>query len=65
MVHRPRTWRRSSFCANNGCIEVEFAELNTVLVRSSKHQENTLIFTEEEWRAFIEGAKRGEFDVPQ
>ena len=57
-------WRKSSRSGNNGqCVEVRDQGIS-VQVRDSKHQTGpVLTFTPEEWRAFIGGAKDGEFDL--
>lgn len=59
---------RSNGSGGNNCVEVEldFAENNgTVHVRDSKDPAGpVLVFTVAEWRAFIEGVKRDEFDLP-
>jgi len=55
-------WRRSSRCATSECIEVA-RERDTVLVRDSKSPETpALRYTPEEFRAFAEGIKAGDFD---
>jgi len=57
-------WKKSSRSGTGGnCIEV--AELpSAVLVRDSKDPEGPrLAFTQSEWRAFVDGAKDGEFDI--
>jgi hypothetical protein len=57
------TWRKSTRSGANGnCVEV--AEFNNaVALRDSKDPTGpALLFTSEEWAAFIEGAKDGEFD---
>jgi Domain of unknown function (DUF397) len=56
-------WRRSSYCANNSCVEVEFSS-DQVAVRDSKDQHGpVLLFTRNEWDAFLKGARSGEFDL--
>jgi hypothetical protein len=57
------SWRRSSRCAVNGCVEVD-TSAGTVRVRDSKHPDGpVLTFGVEEWRAFVVGVKGAEFDV--
>lgn len=54
-------WRKSSYCGTSSCVEVAMVE-NGVMVRDSKEPETDfLIFTREEWRAFITGVLAGEF----
>jgi hypothetical protein len=57
------TWRKSIISDTGGCVEVAFAE-GTVGVRDTKAQGAgpILEFNEREWRAFIAGARSGEFD---
>ena len=59
-------WKKSSRSNGNGgnnCVEV--AVLDTAIaVRDSKDPTGpALIFTRDEWAAFLGGAKDGEFDV--
>ena len=58
-------WRKSTRSGDNGGACVEVATLpDAVAVRDSKNPTAaTLIFTPAEWRAFVEGAKDGEFDI--
>jgi Domain of unknown function (DUF397) len=56
-------WRRSTYCANNSCVEVAFLD-NQIAVRDSKDQNGPMLrFTQAEWTAFLDGARNGEFDV--
>ncbi len=68
MIHPDITgavWHKSSRSENNGGACVEVAELSdAVAVRDSKDQSGPiLIFTPEEWRAFVGGVKDGEFEL--
>lgn len=64
------TWRKSSYSGGNGdCVEVANLGENDVMfegvraVRDSKNPNGpVLLFTVAEWRAFLAGAKDGEFD---
>ena len=55
-------WMKSSFSASNGaCVEVRPGDI--VDVRHSKFPNaGQVSFTLTEWRAFIKGAKAGQFD---
>ncbi len=57
-------WVKSSSSGPSGnCVEVAF-QGDGVLVRDSKDPEGpTLVFTRNEWDAFVAGAKGGEFNV--
>jgi hypothetical protein len=59
-------WRKSSYSGNNGgnCVEVASNLPGIVAVRDSKDREGlVLTFTPNEWIAFIQGARSGEFDL--
>lgn len=58
------TWQKSSFCNGaSSCVEIGEGENGNVLVRDSKDQDGPmLVFTPSEWKAFLAGAKKGEFD---
>jgi len=58
-------WRKATASGNGGsnCVEVAFHE-EAVLVRNSRHSSGPmLVFTANEWAAFLDGARRGEFDA--
>jgi hypothetical protein len=57
-------WRKSSSCIQGGCVEVSQPVTDTILVRDSKNPDGAfLTFTADEWRAFLDGARAGEFDA--
>lgn len=56
------SWRRASGCDSNTCVEVAYAD--DVLVRDSKDPDGPVLrFTPDEWTAFTEGVRGGEFDL--
>ena len=57
------TWRTSARSGNVGnCVQVAVAD-NAIGVRDSKDPDGAILeFTIPEWRAFVDGAKDGEFD---
>lgn len=58
-------WRKSRYSSSNGgnCVEVATNLPGIVAVRDSKDRQGpALIFTPDEWRAFLAGAREGEFD---
>lgn len=59
-------WRKSSRSGSNGaqCVEVADNLPGVVAVRDSKNPNGpALVFTPDEWRAFIDGVKADEFDL--
>jgi hypothetical protein len=58
------TWVKSSFSfANGDCVEVAGLADGRIGVRDSKDVTGPVLeFTSAEWRAFIAGARNGEFD---
>jgi Domain of unknown function (DUF397) len=58
-------WQKSSRSGpvSDNCVEIAFVD-NAIAMRDSKHPDGpVLLFTAEEWDAFVAGAKDGEFDV--
>jgi hypothetical protein len=57
------SYRRSSFCSGGSCVEVAPLEGGGVAVRDSKDLSTPEHrYTVDEWRAFVQGVKAGEFD---
>jgi hypothetical protein len=58
-------WTHASASSIGDCVEVQAAD-GGVLVRDSKDPHGPVLeFTESEWRAFLDGAKKGEFDLDE
>jgi hypothetical protein len=60
------TWRKSTLSdAQADCVETAILPDHSVAVRHSKNPAGeVLLYTPAEWRAFVGGVKRGEFDLP-
>jgi hypothetical protein len=57
-------WRKSSYSANNGCVEVASVGGGGVAIRDSKDRSGSvLLFQPHEWTAFLRGVQAGEFDA--
>ena len=59
------TWQRPIPCGDNSgnCVEVNLARPGLVAVRDSKLGESpVLLFTPEEWTAFVTSVRAGQFD---
>jgi Domain of unknown function (DUF397) len=60
-------WRKSSHSSNGNCVEVAWrqgAGGTNILVRDSKFPgQEPLVFTPDEWAAFLERVKTGHFDA--
>jgi Domain of unknown function (DUF397) len=60
----PSQWRKSSYSAQGDCVEWAI-ETSCVRVRNSfEPASGELRFTYSEWRAFVNGIKSGEGDLP-
>jgi hypothetical protein len=60
------TWKRSG--GDDGSIEVAFAEAvgqEWVLIRVVGGAQEPSVFDHHEWRCFLDGARKGEFDPPR
>jgi hypothetical protein len=58
-------WFKSSASSANGCVEVAHLPQGGVAVRDSKDRTKPAhVYTGHEWKAFLTGAKSGEFDLP-
>ena len=58
-------WQKSSFSlANGNCVDVARLRPDRIGIRDTKDhsQGPVLIFTQEEWAAFLAGARTGDFD---
>ena len=58
-------YKISSFCRIGDCVEVGQLPEGSVTVRDTKDPDRrtALVFTGEEWDAFVKGVKAGEFDL--
>jgi hypothetical protein len=59
------TWRKAKASAHNGgCVEVRRNESGGVDIRDTKNRDLAAhSYTAKEWGAFLDGAKKGEFDL--
>ncbi|GAA2382369.1 hypothetical protein Cme02nite_53540 [Catellatospora methionotrophica] len=55
-------WRVGSYCDTGACVEVGTAG-DEVRIRRARTDEPVVVFTREEWAAFLRSAKDGEFDL--
>ena len=59
-------WRKSSMSNSQGnCVEIAFIDSH-VAVRDSKNlQAQPLVYTPDEWKAFVWAVQHDEFNLPQ
>jgi hypothetical protein len=63
-INPDAVWQRSGSDPNNG-VEVAFLDSGNIGMRDGKNPDGpVLIFTPGEWKAFVLGAKDGEFNRP-
>lgn len=55
-------WRIGSYCDTSACVEVGYGG-GEVLVRRARTDDPVVVFTRDEWQAFLRSAKDGEFDL--
>ncbi len=56
------SWRKSTRSGDGNCVQVAVVD-GIVLMRNSRNPDGELLaYTPSEWHAFLDGAKRGEFD---
>ncbi len=63
LERRSLVWRKAQLSTNNGsCVEVA-SVVGKITIRDSKDPSGPmLVYTPAAWSAFLDGAKRGEFD---
>ena len=54
-------WRTASVCAASTCLQVR-REGNRIAIRNTTRPEVVIVATPEEFRAWLDGARAGEFD---
>jgi hypothetical protein len=64
IVGEPR-WHKSSRSGTENCVEVLMTDHAIAVRNSQAPTEAQLSFTAAEWRAFVEGVRLGEFDLPE
>lgn len=65
MTTQQRGFFKSSYSMTGNCVEVSLDTGDRAAVRDSKAQGRgpVLVFTAEEWAAFLAGVRDGEFDL--
>ncbi len=67
MLHMPQTlgelsWRVARKCSGGECVRVA-ARGDEIVIGSSKHLDGPVIaYSRDEWAAFVEGIRQGDFD---
>jgi uncharacterized protein DUF397 len=55
-------WRTSTFSGGGGCVEVTPVGDKVAVRHSRRPDQEVIVYSAAEWSAFIDGAKKGEFD---
>lgn len=55
-------WRTAVKSASSNCVQVARRDANIMIADSKQPDGPVLSYTLEEWDAFLDGAKKGEFD---
>ena len=65
MIEKFSAWfKATDSSAGDNCVEVSFADDGDVGVRHSKEPNGAiLVYTADEWAAFVGGVHKGEFDA--
>ena len=53
-------WIKSSECASGNCVEVK---INSHIIEVRDAEGDMVMYTRNEWKAFIQGVKNNEFDI--
>ena len=61
---RSAPWRKSTRSSLNNCVEVAFLDRHVAVRDSKDRQGPVLTFTVAEWRAFLDGIRKGVFERP-
>lgn len=56
------SWRTATMSQDTNCVQVK-RDNDVIVVRNSRFPDGPVLsYTEDEWAAFLDGAKKGEFD---
>jgi hypothetical protein len=57
-------WIESSFCDTSRCVSVATLDGNLVGIRDTKQSDGPILtYTRDEWNAFVQGVRSGDFDT--
>lgn len=58
-------WFKSSFSGSGGCLEAAFLADGRVAIRDNEDLKNPpFVVSRHVWQCWLDGAKKGEFDLP-